>query len=243
MDFRHRLGRNGLVLAVAGDIRPEMVKDAAEKAFSKLPGRGSASVTKRMNKKTATSIETFIPIPDKANIDVLLGAALPFRKLDPLYHPAALCTDMLGGGFASHLMQTIRERDGLTYGIYAGLRGFEDGADGYLRVWATFSPEMFAKSVEALRREMRHFFAHGMTETALERKKEEITGSYLVGLSTTRGLARSLHQLTIDGRDLSYLAEYPDLIRNIPLAEVRAAAELVPLDKLAFAASGTFPKK
>ena len=243
MDFRRRLGRDGLVLAIAGDVYAKSVHAAAEKAFSKLPERGLATVAKPANQKGSASSEKYIPIADKANVDVLLGAALPLRKLDPLFHPASLLIDMLGGGFASHLMQTIRERDGLTYGIYAALRGFGDGADGYMRIWATFSPEMFAKSAEALRKELRHFFAHGMKETALARKKEEVTGSYLVGLSTTRGFARALHQLTIDGRDLSYLAKYPDYIRAVSLAEVRRAADLVRLDKLAFVASGTFPEK
>lgn len=243
MDFRQRLGRDGLVLAVTGDVHAKTVRAAAEKAFSKLPERGLIAAAKHGNGKESASSEKLIPIADKANVDVLLGVALPLRKLDPLFHPAALLTDMLGGGFASHLMQTVRERDGLTYGVYATLRGFEDGADGYLRVWATFSPELFMKSIGVLRKEMRHFFAHGMTETALERKKEEVTGSYLVGLSTTRGLARALHQFTIDGRDLSYLAEYPDRIRAVSLAEVKAAADLVRPDKLAFIASGTFPEK
>ena len=243
MDFRRRLGRDGLVLAIAGDIHAQSVRVAAEKAFSKLPERGLTTVAKPANKKSSASSEKYLPIADKANVDVLLGAALPLRKHDPLFHPASLLIDMLGGGFASHLMQTIRERDGLTYGIYAALRGFENGADGYMRIWATFSPEMFAKSVKALRKEMQHFFAYGITETALARKKEEVTGSYLVGLSTTRGLARTLHQLAIDGRDLSYLAKYPDYIRAVSLAEVRKAANLVPLDKLAFVASGTFFEK
>ena len=243
MDFRRRLGRDGLILAIAGDVHAKSVRAAAEKAFNNLPERGLAAVAKPANKKNSTSSEKYIPIADKTNVDVLLGAALPLRKLDPLFHPASLLVDMLGGGFASHLMQTIRERDGLTYGIYASLRGFENGADGYLRIWATFSPEMFTKSIKVLHKEIHHFFAHGMTETALARKKEEITGSYLVGLSTTRGLARMLHQLTIDGRDLSYFAKYPDYIRAVSLAEIRTAADLVRLDKLAFVASGTFPEK
>ncbi len=243
MDFRRRLGRDGLILTIVGDVHAKSVRAAAEKAFSKLPERGLAAVAKPANKKGSTNSEKYIPIADKTNVDVLLGAALPLRKSDQLFLPVSLLADMLGGGFASHLMQTIRERDGLTYGIYADLRGFGNGADGYLRIWATFSPEMFAKSVEALRKEMRHFFAHGMTETALARKKEEITGAYLVGLSTTRGLARALHQLTIDGRDLSYLAKYPDYVRAVPLAEVRTAADLIRLDKLAFVASGTFLEK
>ncbi|MFZ2500404.1 MAG: pitrilysin family protein [Minisyncoccia bacterium] len=241
--FKKMLGRNGLVLAVAGDIHPVVVQKAVEKAFANLHSTGVLAIEKRANKKVAVAIEKIIPIPDKANIDVLLGASLPLHTLDPLYHSAFLLTEMLGGGFASHLMQTIRERDGLTYGVYAGLRGFGDGTDGYMRISATFSPEKYKQSVEALRREIGIFFSTGLTENALQKKKDEISGSYLVGLSTTQGLARTLHQLTIDGRALSYLDQRLDLIRAVSLADLHTVADFVHLDKLSLVASGTFPKK
>ncbi len=240
--FKKKLGRDGLVIAITGDVDAASVRKAAEKAVGKLSATGILAAEKTDNKKTAILTEKEIPIPDKANVDVFLGAALPIRVLDPLYHPTYLFTDMLGGGFVSHLMQTLRERDGLTYGVYAGLFGFSDGADGYLRIRATFSPEMYQKSVAVLHKEVRTFFSTGITEDALERKKEEIAGSYLVGLSTTRGLARTLHQLTINGRDLSHLALYPDIIRAVSLAQVHAVADLLSPDKFAFVASGTFPK-
>lgn len=243
LDFRHQFGRDGLVLVVTGDVNVSTVRNGAEKAFEKLPVKGFASFAKQLNKKPSAPAEKLIPIPDKANVDVLLGATLQFRKSDPLFYPAYLLAEMLGGGFASHLMQTIRERDGLTYGVYATLRGFEDDTDGYLRIWATFSPEMYKKSVTALYKEVRIFFSTGITEKALLKKKEEIIGSYLVGLSTSRGLASALHQLTIDGRDIAFLEEYPDYIRAVSLSQVLAVAKLVPLHKLSFTASGTFPRR
>jgi zinc protease len=243
LEFRKQLGHDGLVLAVAGDVSPNQVRTAAEKAFGKFTKKGYLPVVKRVNQKTNTHSENLIPIPDKANVDVLLGAALGIRKSDPLFLPTQILTDMLGGGFASHLMQTIRERDGLTYGVYATLRGFGDNADGYMHVGATFSPDIYDRGSVALRREVKNFFTSGITEEALLKKKDEITGSYLVGLSTTRGLARMLHQITIDGRDLSYLREYPEYIRAVSIAEIRMAAALVPVNKFALVASGTFPKQ
>jgi zinc protease len=243
LEFKSQLGRNGLVLAVTGDVQPLVVKKAAEKAFGMLPEHGLSAVPKNENKKVAVASEKIISIPDKATIDVFLGAALPLHKLDPLYHPAYILTEMLGGGFVSHLMQTLRERDGLTYGIYARLSGLDDGADGYLRIRATFSPDTYTRSIETLHKEVKHFFSKGITEDTLQKKKEEIAGSYLVGLSTTRGLARTIHQIAIDGRDLSYLSEYPMIIRSASLAAVHTAADLIPSKKLSLAASGTFPKK
>lgn len=239
-NFRKILGRGGLVLAIVGDIETDSARAAAEKAFNKL-GEGTMSApAKHMNKKIQSTEEKLIPIADKANIDVVLGASLPLSAHHQLYHPAKVLTDMLGGGFSAHLMQTIRERDGLTYGVSATLAGLSTGADGYFKIWATFSPKRYEESIAKLRIEVDIFFSRGLTETALAKRQDEIAGSYLVALATTANLAASLHAIGTLGFDLSYLTEYPNIIRAVSLEDITLAAELIPRNKLSLAASGTF---
>lgn len=238
--FQKMIGRSGLVLALSGDIDATSLPGVVAKAFKKLSEGTSTASKKELNTKISRGEEVRIPIRDKANIDVLLGASLPLTKKHELFHPALLLTDMLGGGFAAHLMQTVRERDGLTYRTYARLGGLSDGSDGYFEAYASFTPSRYEESVAKLRTEIKNFFTTGITEDALARKKDEVAGSYAVGLSTTRGLASALHSLAVDGRDLSYLTEYPTVIRAVPLAEVHSAADLIPFSKLSLAAAGTF---
>lgn len=242
-EFRKRIGRGGLILAVTGDISVGAVEAAAHKAFRSLSHGTENPTLKRRNPKAPGTAEKKIFIADKANVDVYLGASVQLVKTDPLYHAALLVADMLGGGFAGHLMQTVRERDGLTYRTFARLNGLGDGADGHLEIYASFNPERYEESVEKLRREVREFFDKGITEDALMRKKEEVVGSYLVSLSTTRGLAHALHQVAADGRPLSYLSDYPNTLQKVSLKEARRAADMVPLSRLSLAAAGTFPKK
>ena len=241
-DFRKKLGKGGLILAIAGDINVSTARSIAEKSFGKLGTGTAVASVKQMNKKVQEAREKLIPIANKANIDILLGATLPLTLRHELYHPMRVLTDMLGGGFVSHLMQTIRERDGLTYGVSATLAGLDADADGYFKIWATFSPERYEESVAKLRKEENLFFSEGLTETALAKRKEEMTGSYLVALSTTQNLARTLHSLAARGFDLSYLTDYPDIIRAVSLANIRDAADLIPRTKFSLAASGTFKK-
>lgn len=242
-DFRNLLGKGGLILAVVGDITVTTARSTAEKAFGKLAVGTTTAPAKQANKKVQKEQEKLVPIADKANIDVLLGVALPLTIRHPLYQPAKVLVEMLGGGVTSHLMQTIRERDGLTYGVYSSLRGLDAGTDGYFKIWATFSPDKYTESVEKLRKEVDIFFSKGLTEEALQKRKEEMTGSYLVALSTTQNLAHSLHSIGTNGFELSYLTEYPNIIRAVSLSDIINAAELIPRDKMALAASGTFKKK
>jgi zinc protease len=239
MRFRSTLGRGGLIIAITGDIVVAEARKAVEKAFAKL-GLGIAiAPVKHPNKKTPTANKKLITIADKATVDVLLGLSLPITTNHELYHPMKVLVDMLGGGFTSHLMQTIRERDGLTYGVYARLAGLDSNTDGYLKIWASFAPSHYLTSVEKLRQELEIFFAKGITPAALLQTQERIAGSYLVSLATTQSMATALHIIGTHGWDLSYLTEYPNLIRQVSLADLKKAAELIPLTKLSLAAAGT----
>ncbi len=243
-NFKGTLGTGGLVLSIAGDVEVASTRTLVERTFGKLGKGALAAPIKKFNTKTPTANEKHIFIADKASVDVLLGAALPLTLEHELYHPMRVLVEMLGGGaFTSHLMATIRERDGLTYGVYAKLLGLDAGADGYLKIWASFSPDRYAESVAKLRAEIDVFFTKGITAKALTPTQDRMTGSYLVSLATTQSLASALHSLGIIGRPLSYLTAYPDIIRAVTLADLKKAAALIPLDKLSLAASGTIPKK
>jgi predicted Zn-dependent peptidase len=137
-------------------------------------------------------------------------------------------------------MRTIRERDGYTYGIYAGLEGFLERTQGDFTIRATFSPGNWREALEATRREIGIFIRDGLTEEALATKKDEIAGRYLIGLGTSRGLAGMLLDIAEKGRPLEYLYEYPRLIRVVTLDGLQALAPLVAPERLSMAASGTF---
>jgi zinc protease len=239
--FRTLLGRGGLVLAIAGDVSAAAARASAEKAFGRL-GHGTTAVPeKRANQKSPRAIEERIHIADKANIDTCFGASVPMTLEHPLYHALRVGADMLGGGpFTTHLMRTIRERDGLTYAIQASLPGFRVDTDGCFEIWANFTPPRFDESVSKTLEEIQIFLKTGVTPTALQETKERVVGSYAVSLATTQNLASALHALGVNGRPLSYLAEYPRIITALTVTQVKSALALVPFDKLSIAAAGTF---
>jgi zinc protease len=241
VSFKKALGRGGLVLAIVGDIETDAALRAAQKMLPKLSKGTEEAPVKTENTKEQKEAVCLVPVADKANIDVFIGAALPLTYNDPLYLPYIVLTEMLGGrGFTSHLMYTIRERDGLTYGVYSRPTGFTGGSDGAFQVWATFSPAKYEESVAALRKEISIFFKTGVTEAALASRKEEMTGLYAVGLSTSRGLAATLHQIGRRHRQLSYMDDYLTLLQAVTLDDIQNAAALIPLKKLSLAAAGTF---
>lgn len=241
VSFKNLLGQGGLVLAIVGDIDTDLAYRAAQKAFTKLPLGTDNAPDKRQNSKNQTSETKLVAIADKANIDVFIGAAVPLTYHDPLYLPFIVLNQMLGGsGFTGHLMRTVRERDGLTYDVKALPSGFTGGNDGAFQVYASFSPARYHESVSVLRKEVDIFFKSGITDAVLTARKQEMLGHYAIGLSTTRGLAATLHQIGRRQRELSYIDDYLTLLQALTIDELHAAASLIPLKNLSLAAAGTF---
>jgi zinc protease len=243
--YRKLLGQGGLVLAIAGDIAPTEILAKARRIFSKLPNGTNTSTEKRMNRKLPSAAETHIQIPDKATIDMQMGVHIPMTRENPLFLALAVLTNMLGGNTLStnHLSRTIRERDGLTYGISASLVNFDGLSDGMLRIRAMFSPDIYDRAVEATKKEISLFARTSHAKDQLLQKKDEMIGRYAVGLATTNGLAGMLHSIGIEGKPLSYIDEYPSLINALTIKDLKEAAAIVPWDSLSIAAAGTFTKK
>jgi zinc protease len=241
--YKNLLGKGGLVLAIAGDTDPATAIRAAEKAFAKLPEGTLERPITQLNKKLPNASEKIIHIPEKANIDVYLGMSIPLTLNDELSIPYHTLVDMLGGGFAAHLMQTVRERDGLTYGIRAFTEGMGITTDGSFRIWSTFSPDLYDKGIATIKKELKSFFTTGITKEKLAAKKDEMLGSYVIGLATTHGLAGRLHSIGARQQDLTEIDEWRNKIKAVTLSDLQDAAALIKLDKLSLAAAGTFAKK
>jgi predicted Zn-dependent peptidase len=82
-------------------------------------------------------------IPSRQNIDFNIGAPIPITLHHPDFLPLMFGITVLGkwSGFAGRLMSTVREQEGLTYGIYAKTESFMNEEQGYWRVMTFFSPK------------------------------------------------------------------------------------------------------
>ncbi len=242
--FQKRIGRTGLVCAIVGDISPEATLEEVAKIVGKLPEGSFTLIEKARNTKAVKATEQLISVKNKTSIDVNLGVALPLTREDPLFIPFVLFIELLGGGsFTNHLTLTIRERDGLTYHVQSLAFGFAGGADGALRIYASFSPARFEESVEKLRREIAIFCKQGVSEQSLRAKQQELAAKYAIGLATTNGLASTLHSIGVEGKPLAYIDEYPDLLRSVTVEEIEEVLSMIPRKEFSLTAAGTFAKK
>ena len=223
--LHRRFGRGSLIVTAAGAVSHEELAAHLARRFGdwKKTALAPAASAER-DRRLSRTLRVNVPVADKASVDLMVGEYAGITREHPDFYALFLGLQVLGGGgFTGRLMQRVRDQQGLTYGVYAGLDGFSDGADGYWYVWGTFAPALRARGEEAVRRELREFSRHGITAGELAMKKESLAGQYLVSLGTTAALAATMLKNAEEGRAPDFLDEYPDILRRLTLEEVNTA--------------------
>jgi len=210
-----------MTLVVAGDVSDADTQAEVAKAFSGWSG-GQDFLRPAQPAQASAASEVMVPLADKPSVSVLLGQATGLKYKDPDSLPLRVGTAILGSGFTGRLMGTVRDKEGLTYGISASM-GDDSIADGSWSINASFAPALLSKGLGSTRRELDKWWNEGVSEQELATRKQGITGGYFVGLSTTSGLAGTILLNTQRGYDPSWLDGYPAAVKAITAKQVNAA--------------------
>ena len=148
-------------------------------------------------------------------------------------------TNILGSGFTGRLMATVRDREGLTYGIHAAVMN-DTVSDGDWRIVANFSPELLAQGLASTRRELEAWHRDGVTPEEVEREKSNYVGTFQVSLATTGGMASALLASIQRGYGVAWPDELPQRIAALTTDEINAALRKhVQPDRLVLIKAGT----
>ncbi len=234
-------GPASLILVFVGDVREPVVRQAVKRAFGGWTG-GLAPLTSPATVRPAAPTQTqTVVLEGKPSVSILLGQTTGLRYQDPDTLALRVGTAVLGTGFTGRLMSTVRDKEGLTYGIGAGISDdtYNDGAFG---ISASFAPQLLDKGLASTRRELRKWWSDGIRAEELAERKQSLVGTYQVGLSTTGGLAGTLLTTAQRGLDLTWLDRYPEAIRALTLEQVNAAIrKYLDPDKMVLVEVGTLP--
>lgn len=99
-----------------------------------------------------------------------------------IYSLLLLC-NVLGGGASSLLFQKIREEKGMCYSIYSYISAFKN--TGIITLYAALNPNYAAEAVCLIKDEISSFAKEGISKEKLYKAKEQLKGSYILGLEST----------------------------------------------------------
>ena len=232
-------GAGTMVIVAVGDVDHNSLESLIKEGFG---GWKKSPLKEKKETGTANkaSDKVYVTMQDKTSTDFLVGTALGIDRYHPDYLPLYVATHTLGGNFSARLMQTVRVKEGLTYGINSSMRGFGNGNDGYWMVGGTFSPKLLSKGESSTLREIKKWAEEGITQKELDITKSTLTGGFQVGFDSTGGLAGGILDAIIVHGDLAYLDSYPERIKAITLDEANTAiSKYIFFDDLYQVAAGT----
>jgi zinc protease len=153
-------------------------------------------------------------------------------RKDPDFMPAFVMNQILGGGgFASRLMEEVREKRGLAYSVYSYIQPYQN-ASVFAGGVATKNEEM-GRSLDVIKSELKRMADNGPTETELANAKNYLTGSYALRFDTNAKISSQLLGLLVEGFDKDYITTRNAQIDAITMADVkRVAAKLLRSDEL-----------
>ena len=236
---RKNYGTGSMVIVVVGDIKHQELEKMVKESFG---GWKKSPLNTKKEERVASKKagKVYLTMQDKTSTDFLVGTALEIDRYHPDYLPLYLGTHTLGGNFSARLMQTVRVKEGLTYGINSSLSGFGNGNDGYWMVGGTFAPQLLSKGESSTLREVKLWLEKGITQKELDVTKSTLTGGFQVGFDTTGGLASGILSAVVTHNSLEYLDSYPEQVKKITLDQVNEAIKkYITLDGLYRVAAGS----
>lgn len=142
---------------------------------------------------------------------------------DPDFFAAYVLNQILGGsGFESRLMEEVREKRGLTYGVSSFLIA-KDFGELYLGSVASAN-DRINQAIEVIRGEWKRMAQDGPTADELQRAKTYLTGAYPLRFDGNGPIANILVGMQLDALPIDYAATRNDKVNAVTLVDIRRVA-------------------
>jgi len=190
-------------IAIVGDFDVDATRKVLEDTFGTWQKAAPyARVPEPLVKKAPTVVT--VETPDKANAALFGDLALSINDESSEFGATSVATFLLGEGATSRLWKRIRERDGLSYGVYAyvGWNSFEPNST--LNVLAIFAPENRARLATALNEEFTRVAREGFTDAEVEEGKAVVLKRRMLNRSQDANVAAALVQQLHVGRTWAF---------------------------------------
>jgi len=215
-------GANHAEFAAVGDFDAAALKQAVSEALGDW--RSQADYQRVPFPSVAKPGKlSLVPAPDKQN--AVLAGRMPLALNDEQadYPAVALANYLLGSGGDSRLWKRIREKDGLSYGVWSYLMWGQKDLNSPWNVGAIFAPQNRAKVEQALREEVARALKDGYSQAELDAGKQAMLNARRLGRAQDAGLVRALAGNQFLGRTMAKSQQVDDAIAKLTLEQVNGA--------------------
>ena len=152
----------------------------------------------------------------------LMLAQLGVDRREPDYAALTLGNQILGGGgFGTRLMEEVREKRGLSYGVYSAFSAMQ--ARGPFMINLQTRAEQSEGTLELVQGILRDYLAHGPTQQELDDAKREMLGSFPLSTASNADIVGQLGAMGFYDLPLTYLDDFMGEVQALSVEQVKAA--------------------
>lgn len=217
--YKQYYAASNAILVMVGAIDEKQARQIAEILTKDLPkGSPASSIEKAVPQNTGKL--SHFPFPS-SQTTLRLGQ-LSIDHHAPDYFPLTVGNYILGAGaMVSRLSLEVREKHGLTYGVYSQFMPLS-GIGPFLITLSTRNKEA-DKALSLTKAVVNRFIEQGPTDEELAHAKQYLSGSFRVSLSSNRAIASSLLKIAFYGLPKDYLETYVKNIQSVTKEQIKAA--------------------
>lgn len=205
-----------IAVTVVGDIDAVSLGVLLDALFAGLPeGDAQPETPEAVIGEPVGLIIKELPQPQSRIVFVAPG----IQDEDPDWIALSVANYILGGGgFSSRLMDEVREKRGLVYGIGTG-PSVSDALALYRGSASTENGDV-VEAIGVIREQLALIYGNGVTQQEVDDAISYLTGSYPLSLDSNLNIAGALHAYHVNGWGIDYVNRRNALISAVTLEDV-----------------------
>jgi len=167
----------------------------------------------------------FISKDDVTQANIAMVSPSGLTRKNPDFYAVTVLNEILdGGSFSGRLMNDIRTKRGLAYGVGGGI-GAPWDHPGLVRVQMSTKSGSTVESINALKQEMADLRAQPFTAEEMATAKDLILNAFIFTMDSPEKVLGQQMTLEFFGMPLDYFKNYPANIQKVTVEEVANAAK------------------
>ena len=219
--YRAQIKPEGAVLAVSGDISMDELLVALNTRLAGWRGKADKGLYDIASPKVIAGQEHDVVLPTTQMLVQLLRLG-PTRG-DADFFPAFVLNHILGGGgFGSRLMEEVREKRGLVYGVYSYFMPL--AVAGPFVITLQTRADQAGEAEKVVRDVIGAMAAGKIKAKQMKASKENLIGSFAQRMDSNRERVGLMAMIGLYNLPLDYLSSWTERVQAVTLPQVKAQA-------------------
>lgn len=208
------------VIAIMGDVSREQADAIARRLTDALPrADGRARPLPTVASLDAAVMKS---IDHPASQSHILMGQPGIRRDDPDYFALFVGNYVLGGGgFASRMVEEVRQKRGLAYSAYSYFSPLAE--QGVFQIGLQTKKEQAAEALDVVRETVRRYVEEGPTARELDAAKQNLVGGFPLRIDSNKKIHDYLAVIGFYQLPLDYLDQFVQRIEAVTVEQVRDA--------------------